>query len=95
MCSFNIFYSSWTFYHFMASLVFYSNSAFPKVLRTIPAFISFLICVLFHGGRNSKSMGTSVAQLVVQLTLDFGSGNDLRVMRLSPMLGCMLSMDHA
>ena len=35
--------------------------------------------------------GRLVAQLVKRPTLDFGSGHDLRVMRLSPTLSSMLS----
>ena len=37
-----------------------------------------------------KCRGTWVAQLVKRLDLDFGSGHDLRVVRLSPMLGSTL-----
>ena len=37
--------------------------------------------------------GMWVAQWVKHLTLDFGSGHDLRIMRLSPTLGSMLSME--
>ena len=40
-------------------------------------------------------MGDWVAQLVKQLTLDFGSGHDLRVVRSSPTLGFALSMEPA
>ena len=36
-----------------------------------------------------------MAQLVERLTLDFGSGHDLRIMGLSPMLGSMLSGESA
>ena len=39
--------------------------------------------------------GTWVAQLTKQLNLDFGSGNDLRVIRLSPTSGSMLSVKLA
>ena len=37
--------------------------------------------------------GHLMAQWVKCLTLDFGSGLDLRVMRLCPMSGSMLSME--
>ena len=39
--------------------------------------------------------GTLAAQLVKCLTLDFGSGHDLRVLGLSPVLGSALSGDSA
>ena len=39
--------------------------------------------------------GPWVAQLVEQLTLDFGSGHDPRVMGSSPMLDSALSMEPA
>ena len=39
--------------------------------------------------------GAWVAQSVKHLTLDFGSGHDLRVMRLSPSLGSTLGMESA
>ena len=39
--------------------------------------------------------GTQVAQLVKCLTLDFGSGHDLRILRLSPTLSYMLGMESA
>ena len=37
--------------------------------------------------------GDSVAQSVKYMTLDFGSGHDLRVMRSSPASGSMLSVE--
>ena len=40
-------------------------------------------------------MGTWEAQLVKHLTLDFGSGYDLRIERLSPTSGSMLSGELA
>ena len=39
--------------------------------------------------------GTWVAQWVKLPTLDFSSGHDLRVVRLSPMLGSVLSAESA
>ena len=42
-----------------------------------------------------KFKGTWVAQLVEHLTLGFGSGHDLRVMRLSPTVDSMLSGESA
>jgi len=36
-----------------------------------------------------------VAELVKHVTLDFGSGHDLRAVRLSPMSGSELSMESA
>ena len=39
------------------------------------------------------SRGTSVAQSVKCLTLDFGSGHDARVMVLSPVSGSVLSVE--
>ena len=39
--------------------------------------------------------GACVAQSVEHLSPDFGSGQDLRVMRLSPVLGSTLSMESA
>ena len=39
----------------------------------------------------STDVGLWVAELVKHLTLDFGSGRDLMVMRLSPALGSVLS----
>ena len=38
---------------------------------------------------------TCVAQSVESLTLDFGSGHNVRVMRLSPVLGSALNMEPA
>ena len=38
-------------------------------------------------GKKAYCQGAWVAQFVEHLTLDFGSGHDLRVMRLSPALG--------
>ena len=37
--------------------------------------------------------GGRMAQLVKHLTLDFGSGHDLRVVSVSPMLDCTLSVE--
>ena len=42
-----------------------------------------------------SARGTWVVQLVECPTLDFGSGHDLRVMRLSSTLGSMLSGESA
>ena len=42
-----------------------------------------------------KLRGAWVAQLVEHLTLDFGSGHDLRVMGSSPVLGSVLSVQTA
>ena len=39
--------------------------------------------------------GAWVAQWVMYLTLDFGSGHDLKVMKLSPELGSPLSRESA
>jgi len=39
--------------------------------------------------------GTQVAQLVKRLTLDFGSGHNVRVVRSSPMSGSTLAVEHA
>lgn len=39
--------------------------------------------------------GTWVAQRVKHLTLDFGSGHDLRVVSSSPALGFMLDVEPA
>ena len=39
--------------------------------------------------------GTGMAQSVKHLTLDFGSGQDLMVMRLSPMSDSVLGMESA
>ena len=39
--------------------------------------------------------GTWVAQSVKHVTLDLGSGHDLRVMRSSPTLGSVLNMEPA
>ena len=41
------------------------------------------------------SRGAWVAQSVKNLTLDFGSGHDLRILRSSPMLGFVLSVESA
>ena len=43
----------------------------------------------------NKRRASRWLSLVKQLTLDFASGHDLRVMRLSPMLGSMLGMESA
>ena len=45
--------------------------------------------------KNHNLVGAWVAQLVEHLTLDFGSGHDLRVMRLSPGSGFTLGMESA
>ena len=45
--------------------------------------------------KNLPSRGTLVAQLVKCLILDFGSGHDLRVLRCSPALASVLSMESA
>ena len=45
--------------------------------------------------RNVVSWGTWVAQLVKYQTLDFGSGHDLRVLRLSPEWGSTVGMESA
>ena len=42
-----------------------------------------------------SSWGNQVAQSVKHLTPDFGSGHDLIVVRLSPMLGSVLGMEPA
>ena len=42
-----------------------------------------------------NSWGVQMAQSVKQPTLGFGPGCDLRVMRSSPMLGSVLSMESA
>ena len=39
--------------------------------------------------------GTWVSQSVEYLTLDFGSGHDLRIVRSSPVVGSMLDMEAA
>jgi len=39
--------------------------------------------------------GAWVAQLVKRLTLDFGSGHDLKIMRSSPVSGSMLRVEPA
>ena len=44
---------------------------------------------------NWKKEGARVAQSVKRLTLDFGSGHDLTVVRSSPMLGSVLGMKPA
>ena len=44
--------------------------------------------------KKRKFSGTWVAQLVEYLTLDFGSGHNLRVMESSSMLGSALSRVH-
>lgn len=41
--------------------------------------------------KNTKEWGTWVAQLVKHLTLDFGSGHDLRVVGSRPVSGSLLS----
>ena len=48
-----------------------------------------------EGIKRITSSGAWGAQLVECLTLDFGSGHDLRVVRLNPALGSMLSMESA
>ena len=42
-----------------------------------------------------QTWGTKVARLSKHLNLDFGSGHDLRVMRLGPELGSKHSMEPA
>ena len=42
-----------------------------------------------------KNVKTWVAQLVKHLTLDFSPGHDLMVVRSSPVLGSMLSVEPA
>ena len=53
--------------------------------------------IVQHFGSLEKecSWGTWVAQLVKGLTLDFGSGHDLRVMSLSPASGSKVDMESA
>ena len=46
-------------------------------------------------GRNDDSSGTWVAQSVERPTLDFGSGHDSRVVKLSPASGSVLRMEPA
>ena len=56
------------------------------------------ICVKFLCPRNYKYRhfgGTWVAQSVEPMTLEFSSGNDPRVLGLSPTLGPMLSVEPA
>lgn len=49
-----------------------------------------------HFVKNGNKMGgTWVAQLVKLLTLHFSSGPDLRVVRLSPVSGCLLGVEAA
>ena len=55
---------------------------------------SYAKCI-FNFLRNCLPGGAWVGQLVKCLTLDFGSGHDLRVMRLSPALDCTLSRESA
>lgn len=43
----------------------------------------------------TKNRGAWVAQMVKYSTLDFGSGHELRVVRLSPESGYALSMEPA
>ena len=45
--------------------------------------------------KNKKMRGAWVAQSVEHLTLDFGSGHDLRVVRSSPLSGSMLGVESA
>ena len=45
--------------------------------------------------RNGKIGGIWMAQMIGLLTLDFSSGHDLSVLRLSPLWGSMLSVDPA
>ena len=47
------------------------------------------------GYHEEDQRGTWVAQAVKALTLDFGSGHDLRVMRVSPESGSVLRVDPA
>ena len=48
-----------------------------------------------HNKKWVKFRGAWAAQSVEHLTLDFGSGHDLRVVRLSPVLGSALGMEPA
>ena len=48
-----------------------------------------------HLGKKKSLGGAWVAQSVKHLALDFGSGHDLRVVRLSPVLGSMFSRESA
>ena len=45
--------------------------------------------------KTEKTRGIRVAQSVKNLTLDFSSGHDLRVVRWSPMSGSALGMEPA
>ena len=49
----------------------------------------------FWGLKGNRNMGTWVAQSVKHLTLDFGSGRDLRVLGWSPALGSRLSRESS
>ena len=56
----------------------------------------FLVLEAFESSQEEKNLynrGARVAQSVKCPTLDFGSGHDFRVMRLSLMLGSALSME--
>ena len=48
-----------------------------------------------HSGHKTDIGGPWVAQSVMGRTLDFGSGHDLKVVRLSLALGTMLGMGPA
>ena len=56
--------------------------------------VFFFILIIFRM-LGEEPLGGSVALLVKCWILDFGSGHDLRVMRLSPTLGSMTSMESA
>ena len=55
---------------------------------------SYAKCI-FNFLRNCLPGGAWVGQLVKCLTLDFGSGHDLRVVRSSPQLGSTLNVEPA
>ena len=50
---------------------------------------------MWNQGFKGEMRGTWVVQLAKHLTLDFGSGHDLRVMRSSPKSGSTFSMESA
>ena len=64
----------------------------PFQARTVGVYVGLLTGERTNTGLSGtiRRDGVGVAQLVKRLTLDFGSGHDVTVIRSSPMLGCAL-----
>ena len=69
------------------------KAIYYEALSTVVSFLYVLFSITVL--KRLPRRGTWVAQLIECLTLDVGSGCDPRVMRSSPTLGSVLSMEAA